>query len=269
MSAEVLELEGIGDLLRHWRKRRGLSQLALALEAGSSARHLSFIESGRANPSRAMVLRLAEALKLSLRDRNLLLGAAGFAPAFAESPLDAAALERARLALTFMLEKQEPYPAMVVNRSWEVVMTNRALGRYFALFGLDPEALGLGFNMLRSFLHPDGFKRFVRNWPVAAGLVLARLQRDLAESHDPVLLGLLEEVKGYAGIPELLRHGAGLPPSEPIVPLELEFDGAVWSWFTTISTFGTPQDVTLQELSVEMFFPADAETEAAAQRLLA
>ena len=269
MSVATLELETFGDLLRHWRKVRGYSQLALALEAGSSARHLSFVESGRAQPSRAMVLRLAEALRLSLRDQNLLLGAAGFAPVYAERPLDDAALARARKALEFMLAKQEPYPALVMNRRWEVVMTNQALGRLFALIQLDPAALGQGFDALRSFLHPDGLKRFVRNWPVAAGMTMARVQRDLALNPDPALLAVVEEVKTYPGVRALLAKGAGLPASEPIVPLELEIDGQVWSWFTTIATFGTPQDVTLQELKVEMFFPADAQTEEAAKRLLA
>ena len=272
VDVSVLEsvgaLESLGDLLRHWRKLRGLSQLALALEAGSSARHLSFVESGRAQPSRAMVLRLAEALRLSLRDQNLLLGAAGFAPAYPESPLDSAALERARMALELMLAKQEPYPALVMNRSWEVIMTNRATGRLFGLLELDPQALDQGFNGLRSFFHPEGLKRFIRNWPVAAGMTLARMQRDLALTLDPGLFALMEEVKTYPGVSALLAGGGGLPAGDPVVPLEIEHDGRVWSWFTTIATFGTPQDVTLQELKVEMFFPMDPETEEGAKRLL-
>ncbi len=193
-------LESFGDLLRHWRKLRGCSQLSLALEAGSSARHISFVESGRARPSRAMVLRLAEALRLSLRDQNLLLGGAGFAPAYPESPLDSAALERARMALELMLAKQEPYPALIMNRSWEVIMTNQATGRLFGLLDLDSQALGQGFNALRSFLHPQGLKRFIRNWPIAAGMTLARLQRDLALTLDPALFALMEEVKTYPGV---------------------------------------------------------------------
>ena len=147
-------------------------------------------------------------------------------------------------------------------------MTNRATGRLFGLLDLDSQALGQGFNALRSFLHPQGLKRFIRNWPIAAGMTLARLQRDLALTLDPALFALMEEVKTYPGVRSLLAKGAGLPAGDPVVPLEIEHDGQVWSWFTTIASFGTPQDVTLQELKVELFFPTDAETEAAAQRLL-
>ena len=254
-----------GNSLRQWRKSRGLSQLELALTADSSARHLSFLENGRAQPSRAMVLRLAEALDVPLRERNSLLAAAGYASMFRETNLEAGPMREVQRALQLMLDKQEPYPAMVIDRGWQIVQANTACARLFSLLGLDPAAGPI--NLLRLVLHPDGMRQWVEDWEVGARMLLLQLRRELAAAGNDARLGsLLEEVLGYPGV-AALQDLAPDARTIPLLPLTIVRDSVRLSWFTTITTFGTPQDITLQELRIEMFYPADEATDRFARDL--
>jgi transcriptional regulator with XRE-family HTH domain len=258
-----------GHLLRRWRQSRGISQLNLALDAGLSARHLSFIETGRAEPSRDTVLRLGEALSLPLRERNELLIGAGYAAVFPASSLHSVPLAQARKALSFMLRQQEPYPAIVVNRAWDMIMANEAAQKLLALLGLvlPKGAAGDPPNLLRALLHPDRLRRHVVNWETVALSMIASMRRELVAYPDAAIGRLLAEVLEYPGIPRewpMEDNSAAIPP---LLPLTLEKDGLRMSWFTTITTFGTPQDITLQDLRIECFFPADEATDAACWRL--
>ena len=253
-----------GAALREWRRARGMSQLDLALSARSSARHLSFLENDRSRPSRAMVLRLAEALDVPLRERNALLAAAGFAAMFRETPLEAAEMGEIRRALSLMLDKQEPYPALVIDRGWRVVMINTACTRLMSL--LDLEAGGQPLNLLRLMLHPAGLRTAIEDWEPGARMLLLQARRELAAGNDAVLASLLEEVQGYPGV-AALEERAPDARATPVLPLTLSRGGLRLSWFTTIATFGTPQDVTMQELRVEMFYPADESTDRFARDL--
>lgn len=247
-----------GLALRQWRKSRGMSQLDLALSAQSSARHLSFLENGRAQPSRSMVLRLAEALDVPLRERNALLTSAGFAEMFRETPLDAGAMREVRRALALMLEKQEPYPALVIDRGWQVIMTNAACARLMSLLDLEPG--GTPLNLLRLMLHPSGLRHWIEDWEAGARMLLLQVRREYAANGGDALLGaLLEEVLAYPDV-AALENDAPDARALPVLPLTMARDGLRLSWFTTVTTFGTPQDITLQELRVEMFYPADEAT---------
>jgi transcriptional regulator with XRE-family HTH domain len=258
-----------GLLLRRWRKARGISQLNLALDAGLSARHLSFIETGRARPGRDMVLRLGEALGLPLRERNELLIGAGLAAVFPASSLHGVPLAQARKALAFMLRQQEPYPALVVNRAWDMLMANEAAQRVLALLGLNlpKSATTEPPNLLRALLHPDRLRRHVVNWEVVALSMIASMRRELVAYPDAAIGRLLAEVMEYPGIPREWPAEDGNTAIPPLLPLTLEKDGTRMSWFTIITTFGTPQDITLQDLRVETFFPADEATDAVCWRL--
>ncbi|MFM9845183.1 MAG: helix-turn-helix domain-containing protein [Dongiaceae bacterium] len=257
-----------GQLLRHWRQSRSISQLALALDAGLSARHLSFIETGRARPSRDMVLRLGEALNLPLRERNELLIGAGFAAVFPASSLHSVPLAQARKALTFMLTQQEPYPAIVVNRAWDMLMANKAAERLLRLLGLPfQKSGGEPPNLLRALLHPAVLRRYVVNWETVALSMISSMRRELNAYPDATIGRLLAEVMEYPGIPREWPAESDDAAIPPLLPLTLEKDGLRMSWFTIITTFGTPQDITLQDLRVECFFPADDATEAACWRL--
>ncbi len=257
-----------GQLLRRWRQSRGISQLGLALDAGLSARHLSFIETGRARPSRDMVLRLGEALDLSLRDRNELLIGAGFAAVFPASSLHSVPLAQARKALTFMLTQQEPYPAIVVNRAWDMLMANKAAERLLGMLGLPVQnSGGEPPNLLRALLHPAVLRRYVVNWETVALSMISSMRRELNAYPDAAIGRLLAEVMEYPGVPREWPAESDDAAIPPLLPLTLEKDGLRLTWFTIITTFGTPQDITLQDLRVECFFPADDATEAACWRL--
>jgi transcriptional regulator with XRE-family HTH domain len=265
-----MQSASFGGLLQHWRKARQLSQLALATEAGVSSRHLCFVETGRAKPSRDMVLLLAETLDVPLRERNELLLAAGFAPEFAESPLDAPALEAVRLALDAMLEQQEPFPAVVMNRHWDIVRANRAGQRLFA-FLLEGQALANTPtpNVLRLMFHPDGLRPFVLDWPSVAEALLRRVRREaLGGVKDPVAERLLHELLAYPDVPASWgrRAGPAVSPSVPIIPVGFRRDAREYRFFSAITTLGTPHDVTAQELRIECFFPADRQTAKEARR---
>jgi len=252
-----------GRLLRQWRERRGASQLRLALEAGTSARHLSFVETGRSRPSREMVVRLAEALDVPLRERNALLAAAGFAALYRERGLDAPEMEPIRRSLDFLLERHEPFPAYLVDRCWRLVRSNRAGAQCLARFA-GPGAVWREQppNLLKVVLDPDGLRPWVVNWDEVAGWLVARLHREMAfAGDDPELAALAEDV---ARIPDLPK-GAGLADPDrapdPVLPLHLKRDDLELRLFSTLTTIGTPQDVTLQDLRIESFMPADAATE--------
>lgn len=272
MTASALQtpVPELGRLLKHWRQVQGMSQLDLALEAGSSARHLSFIETGRSRPSREMVLRLSEALSLPLRERNRLLGAAGFSAAYRARSLDDAGFDKVREALEFMLQKQEPYPAIVMNRSFDVLMINQAGAKMLGALGLSAPAGEGPPNTLRLLLHPEGLRPVIRDWDRAAGHMIERAHRQLkgAEENDP-LRQLLAEVLAYPGVPESFAVENPSADALPVLPLEFELDGNVLSWITTVASFGTPQDVTAEEIMVESFFPADEETDKLIRALMA
>jgi transcriptional regulator with XRE-family HTH domain len=253
---------GVGDLLRGWRQRRRLSQLDLSLEAEVSARHLSFVETGRSKPSRELVLHLAEHLDVPLRDRNSLLLAAGYAPVYQERSLDDAEMDPVREALDLILSGHEPYPAVIVDRRWDLVTGN---GAALALFtaGVAPELLEPPVNVYRLGLHPDGLAPRVRNLPEFSAHLLIRLQREVAVTGDVALAALLDEVRAYPN----LTHPSSVdadPARMLFLPMEFTtFDGRDLSFFSTIATFGTALDITVAELSIEAFFPADPATQAA------
>jgi transcriptional regulator with XRE-family HTH domain len=249
----------IGDHLREWRQRRRLSQLDLACEADISTRHLSFLETGRARPSREMVLHLAERLEIPLRERNLLLVAAGFAPIFAERPLDDPALVAARQAVDLVLAGHEPYPALAIDRHWTLVAANGAVGRLIA--GVDPAQSAPPLNVLRLSLHPQGLAPRILNLREWRDHLLARLRRQIELTADPVLEALSAELAAY---PVPYRSGPQ-PANDPvqagvIVPFRLETAVGPLELFSTTTIFGTPIDVTLSELAIEAFYPADAAT---------
>ena len=255
----------VGSLLRDWRQRRRLSQLDLSVEAEVSARHLSFVETGRSKPSRELVLHLAEHLDVPLRERNSLLLAAGYAPAYHERSLDDADMDPVRAALDRILTGHEPYPAVIVNRRWDLVAAN---GAALSLFteGVAPALLEPPINVYRLGLHPDGLAPRVRNLAEYSAHLLTRLQREVALAGDPALGALLEEVRGYPG----LTHPSSAITVEPASMLFLPMrfvgpDDVELSFFSTLATFGTALDITVAELSIEAFFPADTTTQAALQ----
>lgn len=253
-----------GSLLREWRVRRRMSQLDLALEAEVSQRHLSFVESGRARPSREMVLHLAERLDVPLRERNRLLLAAGFAPGYAERSLDDASLAPALKAVELVLKGHEPNPAIAVDRAWNLVLANAAMTPFLEAVA-DPALLSSPVNVLRLSLHPGGLAPHILDLADWRDHLMERLGRITQNVSDPGLTALVEELKAYPVPPR--KRAASLPdPAAIAVPLRIRLGGEVLSFITTITVFGTPLDVTLSELAVETFFAADAETAAFLRR---
>jgi len=251
----ISDAPSVGDLLRTWRQRRRLSQLDLACEANISTRHLSFLETGRSRPSREMILHLAERLELPLRERNMMLVAAGFAPVFPERPLSDPALSAARRAVDLVLAGHAPYPALAVDRHWNLIAANETTQRLMA--GAAPALLRPPVNVLRLSLHPDGLAPRIANLPEWRAHLLTRLARQVEITADPVLAALMEELKGYP-VPASARPHTDY--GGVVVPFRLVTDGGVLSFFSTTTVFGTPVDVTLSELALESFFPADPET---------
>jgi len=260
-------ISGVGPLLRDWRQRRRLSQLDLALDAGVSARHLSFVETGRSRPSRELLLHLAERLEIPLRDRNALLLAAGYAPMYSETPLDGADLAPVRGAIDRILASHEPYPAVVVNRYWDLVSANRPATALLSALA-SPGVLEPPVNVLCASLHPEGLAPYIVNFGEYAQHLLHRLDRQAASSGDPEFARLAEELRSYPNVP-----GRPLPPDDPasrlFVPLVLDIEGRRLSFFSTIATFGTALDITIAELAIESFFPADNPTVESLRRALA
>lgn len=253
----------VGDLFRHWRGVRRLSQLALALEAGTTPRHVSFIETGRSQPSRAMVLRLARVLDVPIRERNQILLAAGYAPLYPETGLEGEEAAQVRAALDRLLAAQEPYPAVVMDRYWNLLDSNAAAGTLFAWL-LGDRAGEEGANVIRLFFDPDGVRPHVDNWEEVAEALVQRVHREaVGGAPDAQTLALLDEALAYPGVPSAWRVPDFGRPLLPVVPVRFRRDGVTLSYFSTVTTLGTPQDAMLQEIRVESFHPADACTSAA------
>jgi transcriptional regulator with XRE-family HTH domain len=260
MDTHFSPTASIGGLIKLWRERRRMSQLYLASEAEISSRHLSFIETGRSAPSRAMILRLAEYLDVPLRERNRLLTAAGFAPVFRERALDDQSMQPARAALEQVLKGQEPFPALAIDRHWNLVSANSAIAALVA--GADPALLEPPVNVLRLSLHPLGLAPRIANLGQWRAHLLERLRQQVALTADARLIALHEELSGFPG---------GLADREMAdtsiaVPLVLDTAVGRFSFISTTLVFGTPIEVTLSELAVELFFPADDATAAAFRR---
>jgi transcriptional regulator with XRE-family HTH domain len=253
-------LRPVGDLLREWRQRRRLSQLDFSVEAEISSKHLSFLETGRSRPSRDMLLKLAELLEVPLRERNTLLISAGFAPMFSERKLDDPSLQAARDAMEMVLKGHEPYPAIAVDRHWTLLAANRAIAPMLA--DIKPELLAPPMNVLRASLHPDGLAPRIVNLGQWRAHIFARLRRQIEISADPVLIALLEELMAYPAPETPGPRDRSEHTNAFVVPLRLATPPGVLSFISTTTVFGTPIDVTLSELALEAFFPADAATAA-------
>ncbi len=258
-----------GNLLRTWRQRRRMSQLELALEAEVSQRHLSFVESGRSAPSREMILHLAERLSIPLRERNILLVAAGFAPIYQERSLNDPALVAQREAIEVVLKGHEPFPALAVDRHWTLVASNAAIGPLIA--GIDAALLEPPLNVLRLSLHPDGMAPRIANYAEWKAHVITRLTQQVDASADAKLNELLDELKSYPR-----PRGTAIAMPQPkrdfgnvVVPLQLMTPDGVLSFFSTTTVFGTPVDITLAEIAIEAFSPADKATAEAVRKAAA
>lgn len=249
----------VGPLLRGWRQRRRLSQLDVSARAAISTRHLSFLETGRARPSREMVLHLAEELDVPLRERNTLLVAAGYAPVYQETPMDGDDMAAVRRTLEQLLASHEPNPALVVDRQWNLVLANRAIG--LLLHGVAADLLTPPVNVLRAALHPDGLAPHITNFEEWSGHLLSRLGREVTATGDPALASLHDELSALPGVSTgepHVPHGEGA--SRLMVTLRLKTPLGDLAFFSTVATFGTAVDITLAELSIESFFPADPAT---------
>ncbi|REF00164.1 helix-turn-helix domain-containing protein [Thermomonospora umbrina] len=257
------DVRPVGEQLRAWRQRRRLSQLELALEADVSTRHLSFVETGRSVPSREMVLRLCEHLDVPLRDRNLLLVSAGYAPVYAETSMEEPRMDSVRAALRQLLTGHEPHPAIVVDRYWNLIDANAAAGLFME--GAAPELLEPPVNALRLSMHPSGLARHIVNLAEWRAHMVDRVRRHVALTADESLAQLYRELRDF---PVASDEDAPTPlfpkptGNEVMVPLRVRMNGRELSFFSMIATFGSPVDITLAELAIESFYPADEETAA-------
>jgi transcriptional regulator with XRE-family HTH domain len=258
--------QAVGGLLREWRQRRRLSQLDLACDAGISTRHLSFVETGRAHPSRDMLLHLSDQLDVPVRERNVLLVAAGYAPIFPERPLADPALAAARAAVDLVLERQKPYPAFALDRHWGVVASNGALPEMFD--GVAPDLLEPPVNAMRLSLHPQGVAPKIVNLGEWRAHLLHRLRHQVELTADRTLIDLLREVSEYPA-PAAKPGQAASVKHDIAVPFRIKTSSGVLSFFSMTTVFGTPVDVMLSELALELFFPADDETAVAVERMAA
>jgi transcriptional regulator with XRE-family HTH domain len=261
----------VGDMLRRWRQRRELSQLDLASEADVSARHLSFVETGRSVPSREMLLRLAERLEVPLRERNAMLLAAGYAPAFRESGLSDPELHNAAHAIRVILSGHEPYPALAYDKHWTLIDANQAMMRL--LEGIADELLRPPVNILRAAMHPLGLASRILNLEEWRAYTLRRLEREIGLTDDAFLRDLFRELSGY-------EQPVATTPKSPfvaqgqasytglVVRLQLAINGSALSFFSASTVLGTPVDITLSELAIESFFPADDSTAIAMRELV-
>jgi len=256
----------VGGLLRQWRLRRRLSQLELACDAGISTRHLSFVETGRSHPSRDMVLHLSDQLEVPVRERNVLLVAAGYAPIFPERPLEDPALAAARAAIDLVLDRQKPYPAFALDRHWRIVASNAVLPELYD--GVAADLLAPPVNAMRLSLHPNGLAPRIVNLAEWRAHLLHRLRHQVELTADAALIELLREVAGYPA-------GAAPPvpaarlENEIAIPFRIKVAGEVLSFFSMTTVFGIPVDVMLSELALELFFPADDATAFAVRRMAA
>jgi transcriptional regulator with XRE-family HTH domain len=252
---------GFADLLKSWRQKRRLSQLDLALSSGVSQRHVSFLESGRARPSRSMILRLSESLEVPLRERNDWLTAAGFAPVFKARTLDDPQMNQVMAAVRMMLANHAPFPAIAIDRAWNIRMSNAPFDMLSAMMGADvwKRVGGPERNLMRLFFHPDGIRPFVTNWKSISPLLWHRARREAAALGGQEMKQVLTELGQYQDADTLwAAEDAALVP---VLPFEIAKDGVRVSLFTVIATFGTAQDVTADELRIESLFPADEATD--------
>ncbi|BBK39963.1 transcriptional regulator [Allostella sp. ATCC 35155] len=268
----------VGRLIAQWRRARRMSQMELSGESGVSTRHLSFVESGRARPSRELVLRLSAALAVPRRERNDLLLAAGFAPAYRETAIEAPEMAEVVQAVTMILERHAPYPAVALDGRWDVLMANAAYAA--SVMACGPEARGSALipplvllpkprpNLLRLLCHPDGIRNHLDNWVEATRAVLGRVRREVGRDGDPVRRAAFEEALAWPGVPPLPEIDAA-GPSDLIVPVALRTPTGTLRFLSTIATLGTAQDITLQDLRIETFHPADPETARTVQAMAA
>jgi transcriptional regulator with XRE-family HTH domain len=260
-SPETQAVSAVGQLLRGWRAARGMSQLDLALQAGFSPRHVSFIETGRSHPSRQALLALAESLDVPLRERNRLLEAAGYAPIYRQTQLAADEMAHIRGVLQFILDRHAPYGAVVLDRYSNCLMGNHASSGLLAAMA--------DASLLVAF-HPLGARRVIANWDEVSRHLLSRAERELGSgSDDATAAALLAELRDYAGQAVMGRPSAPLVAADLLLPIHVRTEAFELRLFSTIMTLGTPQDVTLQELRIETFFPADARSEATWRQLTA
>ncbi|MEO1401846.1 MAG: helix-turn-helix transcriptional regulator [Cyanobacteria bacterium J06635_1] len=261
------------ELLKYWRKQRNLSQLTLSLNSDVSQRHISFLESGRAKPSREMVLQLATVLDIPFREQNKLLTAAGFAPVFTESDLSAPELAPIRKALDFMLAQQEPFPAIVMDRYWNQIDSNQAARRVMTLLmdagGLQACMNADGkFNLMKATLHPAALKPTILNWETVASQLIRRVHRETLEvGQSPASVELFDELMSYPDVARLWEAGPYQGWQMPLLTVNFKKDDQRLSFFSTIATLGTPHDITLQELRIESLFPADEGTGQCLQKM--
>ncbi|MDR3095944.1 MAG: helix-turn-helix transcriptional regulator [Paraburkholderia sp.] len=261
----------LGDLLRYWRDARGVSQLDLSLEAGISQRQISFIESGRSVPGRDTLLTLAQTLDVPLRERNALLLAAGYAPMYSEAPWNAEEMQGVVHALERVVRQHEPFPAIVMDRHWNVLMTNDAAPRFFGCF-IDMASRAGPRNMLHLIFDPQGMRPFVADWDAVARSLLQRVHREsVGHVVDAGTRRLLDELLDYPDVPRDWRthHGLSAAHTMPVIALGFIHEGVVLRYFSMVTTVGAPQNVAAQELRLECMFPADDETEARHRELLA
>jgi len=264
------ETPAFGSLLRHWRSARRISQLALATEAEISGRHLSFLETGRAQPSREMVRLLATVLDVPLGEQNAMMVAAGFAPIFGERELSAPDLDHVRRALDFILRQQEPFPAIVIDGQWDIVMRNAAADRIFGLFKPSSKVgREYGRNAMRTVFHPEGVRQYVLNWEELAGPLIQTLHREAAAATTPAAARLRDELLAYPGVPSPWKVPDPFAPVAPLLTMRVKKDDNEAAFFSMLTTFATPRDITLQQLRIECFYPADTQTEELARRLAA
>ncbi|MGO9603823.1 MAG: helix-turn-helix domain-containing protein [Candidatus Binataceae bacterium] len=269
-SGTEVEPSGAGPLLRRWRESRHLSQLDLALEAEVSARHISFLETGRATPSREMLLALSNVLEVPLRERNVLLQAAGYAPVYRETGLEDPRMSHMRAAVELILKQHEPRSAIAFDRHQDIMMANAAFVKFVnAVFGKTPAGLAPlqvlakpRLNLLHLMFDPNAFRKFVVNWEQIAKSLLNEAYRSAVWTRDKSMEKLIAEILAYPGVPARWREPDLEAPSAVILPIEMNFGGKIARMFTTVTTVGRPQDVTLEELHIEAFYPADKETEA-------
>lgn len=264
-----LEPGGVGSLLRRWREARHLSQLDLGLEAEVSPRHISFLETGRSQPSREMILTLANVLDIPLRERNLLLLAGGYAPVYSETSLEDPQMSHVRSALEVIL-KSTNRSALAHDRHWNILMANEGFVRFVTVaMGAAPAGLlplkvtaPPRLNLLRLLFDPDAFRKLIVNWEAIAKSLLNEAYRRLAWARDDTLRALITEILAHPGVPAPWREPDLEAPYGVILPMELKMRGQIVRMFSTVTSISTPHDVTLQDLHVEMFYPADAESEA-------
>lgn len=262
MSTAPIADGGVGVLVKDWRARRRRSQMDLAYDIGVSPRHLSFVETGRSKPSPELVLALAEGLDVPLRERNTMLLAAGFAPRYSEAPLDDPAMSQVESSLQRLLDVHDPYPGVVLDRHWDVVLANQAASALTTL--LPPELAGPPLNMFRASLHPDGLAAHTTNFDEWGRYLLSQLHRLVLVTGDGELAALESEVTEYPNVTKLRDRTDWADATrgpDLLVPCQLQVGGTQLSMFTTLTTFGSPRDITLDELAIELFFPTDTTTE--------